>query len=124
MQQHEQWSYPSYSRATTLVGTPGIDTFDYQSRLQYRSASSTISDWDTNIDMAENATPKAAGVVNGGDSAAGVPFYEKQRQHLKELIAKKKALDARIVSETIHPSLTHPLYFEGIILTTGLTRTQ
>jgi chromatin modification-related protein EAF6 len=50
--------------------------------------------------MAENATPKAAAV--NGDSAAGIPFYEKQRQHLKELLAKKRALDKRIVSDAPH----------------------
>jgi hypothetical protein len=30
-------------------------------------------------------------------SAAGIPFYEKQRQHLKELIAKKRALEKKLV---------------------------
>ena len=41
-----------------------------------------------------NATPKSAGT---GDAAAGIPFYEKQRQHLKDLIAKRRALEKRIV---------------------------
>jgi len=43
--------------------------------------------------MADNSANKA-----GPDTAAaGIPFYEKQRQHLKELIGRKRALEKRIV---------------------------
>jgi chromatin modification-related protein EAF6 len=45
--------------------------------------------------MAENVPPKT-GATNG-DAAAGIPFYEKQRQHLKELITRKRALEKKIV---------------------------
>lgn len=31
------------------------------------------------------------------DGAAGIPYYEKQRQHLKELLNKKKLLEKRLV---------------------------
>lgn len=50
--------------------------------------------------MTEEAPAKAATAPNG-DAAAGVPFYEKQRQQLKELISKKKALDKKIVSKDL-----------------------
>jgi chromatin modification-related protein EAF6 len=33
-----------------------------------------------------------------GNAAAGLPYYEKQRQHLKEMIARKRALEKRLVS--------------------------
>jgi len=44
--------------------------------------------------MAENNPPKGSTVANG----EGIPFYEKQRQHLKELITRKRAVEKRIVS--------------------------
>ncbi|KAK0731256.1 histone acetyltransferase subunit NuA4-domain-containing protein [Lasiosphaeris hirsuta] len=49
--------------------------------------------------MAENATPKPAGAGANDTAAAGIPFYEKQRQHLKELIARKRALEKRIATQ-------------------------
>lgn len=57
--------------------------------------------------MAENVAPKAA--ATNGDSAAGLPFYEKQRQHLKELLAKKRNLDKKIVSNGLAPLVWHPV---------------
>jgi hypothetical protein len=40
-------------------------------------------------------------------AAAGIPFYEKRRQDLKELIAKKRALEKRLVCPPpLHPSPT------------------
>ncbi|KAK3382331.1 chromatin modification-related protein eaf-6 [Lasiosphaeria ovina] len=45
--------------------------------------------------MAESAPPNKAG--NGAaDATASGPFYEKQRQRLKELIARKRTLEKRI----------------------------
>jgi len=45
--------------------------------------------------MADNSANKA-----GPDTAAaGIPFYEKQRQHLKELIGRKRALEKRIIAQ-------------------------
>ncbi|KAK0657204.1 histone acetyltransferase subunit NuA4-domain-containing protein [Cercophora newfieldiana] len=44
----------------------------------------------------QNNPPKSAGA---GDAAAGIPFYEKQRQHLKELIARKRALEKRLAAQ-------------------------
>ncbi|EAQ93602.1 hypothetical protein CHGG_01837 [Chaetomium globosum CBS 148.51] len=56
--------------------------------------------------MTENAPPgsnsKSTGANGtGGDaasssSAAGIPFYEKQRQQLKELISRKRALEKKL----------------------------
>lgn len=52
--------------------------------------------------MTENAPPGAgggAGVAgSNGGVAAGIPYYEKQRQHLREMIARKRALEKRLVS--------------------------
>jgi chromatin modification-related protein EAF6 len=55
--------------------------------------------------MAENQTPKPSGpnAASGeaaGSSAAGIPFYEKQRQHLKELISRRRALEKKLVRPT------------------------
>jgi len=56
--------------------------------------------------MTENLTSgsgtKSAGTNGpGGDtaasSAAGIPFYEKQRQYLKELIARRRTLEKKLV---------------------------
>ncbi|CCC11578.1 unnamed protein product [Sordaria macrospora k-hell] len=33
------------------------------------------------------------------DGAAGIPYYEKQRQHLKELLNKKKLLEKRLLAQ-------------------------
>ncbi|KAL1856287.1 hypothetical protein VTK73DRAFT_8408 [Phialemonium thermophilum] len=53
--------------------------------------------------MADNAPPRPAVAGSGagpaGDAAAGLPFYEKQRQHLKELIAKRRALEKRLAAQ-------------------------
>jgi len=49
------------------------------------------------VRMTEQNPPKSAGA---GDAAAGIPFYEKQRQHLKELIARKRTLEKRLVRTT------------------------
>ncbi len=46
-------------------------------------------------EMAENNAPKG---VSAKEAVAGVPFYERQRQHLKELISKRRLLEKRIVS--------------------------
>ena len=53
------------------------------------------------LDMAENAPSTGASAAGGhhagSSAAAGIPFYEKQRQHLKEMIARKRALEKRMV---------------------------
>jgi chromatin modification-related protein EAF6 len=48
--------------------------------------------------MTDNPAPKSAPAGNEA-AAAGIPFYEKQRQHLKELITKRRLLEKRLVSE-------------------------
>jgi len=64
------------------------------------------SNHDSDSTMAENSaagigTAKSAGANGSSDtassSAAGIPFYEKQRQHLKELIARRRALEKKLV---------------------------
>lgn len=43
----------------------------------------------------------ASGGASGGNAAAGpggIPYYEKQRQYLKELINRKRTLEKKIVS--------------------------
>lgn len=45
--------------------------------------------------MAENNAPTTGA---NGDVPAGVPFYEKSRQHLKELLARKRMLERTLVS--------------------------
>ncbi|GAB1310119.1 chromatin modification-related protein eaf6 [Madurella fahalii] len=54
---------------------------------------------------ASSAPKPAAAAANGVDgasasssAAAGIPFYEKQRQHLKELIARKRMLDKKLAA--------------------------
>ncbi len=48
--------------------------------------------------MTENNAPKG---VSAKEAVAGVPFYERQRQHLKELISKRRLLEKRIVSASL-----------------------
>ena len=64
----------------------------------------TLIEQDGDLIMTENGAPKTGGTAPDG-TAAGIPFYEKQRQHLKELIARKRALEKRIVGPTL-PVLT------------------
>ena len=45
--------------------------------------------------MVETTQPTAAG-AGGGD--AGMPFYEKSRAKLKELLAKRRNLEKQLVS--------------------------
>jgi chromatin modification-related protein EAF6 len=51
--------------------------------------------------MTENAPPGPGGGASVAGSnpgaAAGIPYYEKQRQHLREMIARKRALEKRLV---------------------------
>ncbi len=47
-------------------------------------------------------TAKSGGANGTSDTAsssaaAGIPFYEKQRLHLKELIARRRALEKKLV---------------------------
>ncbi|KAK3394412.1 histone acetyltransferase subunit NuA4-domain-containing protein [Podospora didyma] len=44
--------------------------------------------------MTENAPQKAGS--NGPDATNSIPFYEKQRQRLKELIARKRTLEKKL----------------------------
>ena len=46
--------------------------------------------------MTDNG-PAKAGTAGDTAAAAGIPFYEKRRQELKELIARKRALEKRLV---------------------------
>lgn len=57
--------------------------------------------------MMDNSGPK----MGTADGAAGIPYYEKQRQHLKELLNKKKLLEKRLVGiavATNEPSVDSP----------------
>ncbi|KAB5580826.1 histone acetyltransferase subunit NuA4-domain-containing protein [Coniochaeta sp. 2T2.1] len=50
--------------------------------------------------MTENGAPNGAdGAGNNLGAAAGIPYYEKQRQHLKDMIARKRALEKRIAAQ-------------------------
>jgi chromatin modification-related protein EAF6 len=52
------------------------------------------------VGVGKSAAPNGNGGGGGGDaagSAAGIPFYEKQRQHLKSLIAQRRALERKLV---------------------------
>lgn len=62
--------------------------------------------------MTESQAPNG-GVPNPG--AAGIPFYEKTRQELKSLIARKKLLEKKLAAEEeliyekeTESSRTHP----------------
>ncbi|KAK1755117.1 NuA4-domain-containing protein [Echria macrotheca] len=46
--------------------------------------------------MTENGASKPP---PSGDAAAGIPFYEKQRSHLKELITKRRAIERRLAMQ-------------------------
>ncbi|KAK3300054.1 histone acetyltransferase subunit NuA4-domain-containing protein [Chaetomium fimeti] len=62
---------------------------------------------------------KSAGANGpGGDaasssSAAGIPFYEKQRQQLKELISRKRTLEKKLSSIEDHISNKESEYLDG-----------
>ena len=56
--------------------------------------------------MAETSAAGIASAKSGANgtsdtasssAAAGIPFYEKQRLHLKELIARRRALEKKLV---------------------------
>lgn len=47
--------------------------------------------------MTENSQPGAGGAANG-DQQAGLAEYNKQRQNLKALLAKRKQQDRQLVS--------------------------
>lgn len=49
--------------------------------------------------MTESQAPNG-GVPNPG--AAGIPFYEKTRQELKSLIARKKLLEKKLVRSPVY----------------------
>jgi chromatin modification-related protein EAF6 len=47
--------------------------------------------------MTEATSANASSGDTANSSAAGIPYYEKQRQHLKELIFKRKQLEKKLV---------------------------
>lgn len=57
---------------------------------------------DPAMKMTDNGPAKSGAATD--TAAAGIPFYEKRRQDLKELIAKKRALEKRLVRAPVHPS--------------------
>lgn len=57
---------------------------------------------DPAMKMTDNGPAKSGAATD--TTAAGIPFYEKRRQDLKELIAKKRALEKRLVRAPVHPS--------------------
>jgi hypothetical protein len=87
---------------------PIIDYQDQDSSLDFLSLGagktdgSSVSDSKmTESTAAGGPAAKAAGPNGTSDaaasSAAGIPFYEKQRQHLKELIARRRAMEKKLV---------------------------
>lgn len=60
--------------------------------------------------MAENTAPSTAGAAPGGD-VPGQPFYERTRQHLKELLNKKRLLERalQVTEDTIYKNETEYL---------------
>ncbi|KAK1830297.1 NuA4-domain-containing protein [Podospora conica] len=51
---------------------------------------------DPAMKMTDNGGAAKSGSGAGDAAAAGIPFYEKRRQELKELIARKRALEKRL----------------------------
>ena len=47
--------------------------------------------------------PNGTSDTASSSAAAGIPFYEKQRLHLKELIARRRALEKKLVRFTSLP---------------------
>jgi hypothetical protein len=87
---------------------PIIDRQQQGSSLDFLSlgagktkGSSTADSRMTESTAAGGGAAKAAGPNGTSDtaasSAAGIPFYEKQRQHLKELIARRRAMEKKLV---------------------------
>ncbi len=76
------------STSTAMPESRNSNTTD-NGRLSSRSSDATT------LIMTENSGAKTG--ANGEAAAAGIPFYEKQRQHLKDLIARRRALEKRIV---------------------------
>ncbi|KAK4042404.1 histone acetyltransferase subunit NuA4-domain-containing protein [Parachaetomium inaequale] len=65
-----------------------------------------------------NGTGGGAGGGTGdantaSSSAAGIPFYEKQRQYLKDLIAKKRALEKKLAATEDHIAAKESDYLEA-----------
>ena len=78
--------------------TPPIDP----SITPFKSEEKEIPTNSEEEEMAENVQPASGSA--GADGQAGVPFYEQQRKHLKEIIAKKRALERQLVSLRTPPS--------------------
>ncbi len=66
--------------------------------------------------MSENAQP-----ANGGSAdAPGIPFYEKSRQQLKELLQKRRQLERQLVrARPPLPSPSARLFASGLHHTVG-----
>lgn len=80
-----------------------LDDFDASSGNHANHNGNSSAHRPKTVRMTEQGNPpKSAGA---GDAAAGIPFYEKQRQHLKELIARKRALEKRLVLVPDAPGL-------------------
>jgi chromatin modification-related protein EAF6 len=95
----------SYRTPTLGFALDGGSKIDTNSNTR-----STMTD-----NTALGGAPKSAGANGSGDgvsssSAAGIPFYEKQRQHLKELITRKRTLEKRLVRFPPPPRVSHPSY--------------
>jgi hypothetical protein len=90
---------------TTARRGSSVDYFDLGAATDNESVIKNGSNRNRDSTMAENQAAKPAGpnVASGdaaGSSAAGIPFYEKQRQHLKELISRRRALEKKLVRPT------------------------
>ena len=98
---------PVPHRPTTTTARRGssVDYFDLDATTDNVPVIKNGSNRNRDSTMAENQAPKPAGpnAASGdaaGSSAAGIPFYEKQRQHLKELISRRRALEKKLVRPT------------------------
>jgi len=72
-------------------GAEILDFLPNVTALRQQKIALTIN--PSNATMAENAPP--AGGTSG--DAPGLPYYEKSRQHLKELLAKRRNLERQLV---------------------------
>ncbi|KAK3904317.1 histone acetyltransferase subunit NuA4-domain-containing protein [Staphylotrichum tortipilum] len=63
--------------------------------------------------VGKNSGPNGTNGDMGSSSAAGIPFYEKQRQHLKELIGRRRALEKKLASTEEHIATKESDYLEA-----------
>jgi len=55
--------------------------------------------------MAENAAAPGSAKDTAADASRGVPYYERLRRDLRDLLQKKRAIDSGLVRATRHPRI-------------------